>query len=310
MSLDKLEYILAVAEEQTLTRAAKKLYISQPALTNYINKLEEELGVKLFDRSVTPVHVTRAGALYIERMKRIRRDSDSLINELKQMSGQQTVFKLGIGTCRGSHWLPYIIPEFCANHPDITLQLHENGEDYLEKGVLEGDIDMAIGVLNTNYPEMKYEEIVAEEVYLAIPREYSCVSHLSPGEGTPENPYHITAEEVGTISMLMPYTGSGFYRCATMLMDKAGMRPGRIVNYSNMNTAYQLATKGVGAIFITPAFFLRVFPQQQQNLAFCTLQDPPYVRRSVVGFRPDNPKIKYVHEIVDLIRERLLPELE
>jgi len=309
MSLDKFEYILAVAEEQTLTRAARKLYISQPALTNYINKLEEELGVKLFDRNVTPVHVTKAGSLYIERMKQIRRESDSLISELRQMSGQQTVFKLGIGTCRGSHWLPYIIPEFCANHPDITLQLYEKGEDFLEKGVQEGEIDLAIGVLNTNYPELTYEEIVAEEVFLAIPREYDCVSHLKPWEGTPENPYHIATGEVGMIPMLMPYPGSGFYRCATMLMEKSGMRPGRIVSYSNMNTAYQLASKGVGGIFITPAFFLRVFPQKQQSLAFCTLQDPPYVRRSVVGFRPENPKLEYIREVVDLIRTRLLPEL-
>ena len=310
MSLDKFEYILTVAEERTLTRAAKKLYISQPALTNYINKLEEELGVKLFDRSVTPVHVTQAGALYIERMKRIRRESDSLITELRQVACQQTVFKMGIGTCRGSHWLPYIIPEFCDNHPDITVELYEKGEDFLEKGVLEGEIDLAIGVLNTNYPELKYEEIITEEVYLAIPRGYSCVSYLSPKEGTPENPYYITAEKVGTIPMLMPYPGSGFYRCATTLMEQSGMNPGRIVSYSNMNTAYQLASKGVGGIFITPALFLRIFPQCQQNLAFCSMQDPPYSRRCVVGFRPDNTKMEYVREVVELHRERLLPELE
>ncbi len=83
MSLDKLDYILAIAEEQTLTRAAKKLYVSQPTLTNYINKLEEELGVKLFDRSVTPVQVTRAGALYIEKMKRIQQESDNLKHALR-----------------------------------------------------------------------------------------------------------------------------------------------------------------------------------------------------------------------------------
>lgn len=310
MSLDKLDYILAVAEEQTLTRAAKKLYISQPALTNYINKLEEELGVKLFDRSVTPVHVTKAGALYIERMKKIRRDSDSLANELRQMGGRQIVFKLGIGTCRGSHWLPYIIPEFCSNHPDISIELHEKGEDFLEKGVVEGDVDLAIGVLSTSYPELKYEELITEEVYLAIPREYACVRHLNPWEGTPDNPYHIDPADIGRIPMLMPYPGSGFYRCASGLMEKAGMHPGRIVNYGNMNTAYQLACKGVGGIFITPAFFLRVFPHLQQHLAFCTLQRPAYIRRSVAGFRPDNPKIDYVHEMIGLIRARLLPELE
>ncbi len=64
MSLDKLDYVLALAEERNLTRAARKAFISQPALTNYINRLEEQLGVKLFDRSVTPIEITRAGALF------------------------------------------------------------------------------------------------------------------------------------------------------------------------------------------------------------------------------------------------------
>lgn len=310
MSLDKLEYILAVAEEQTLTRAAKKLYISQPALTNYINKLEDELGVKLFDRSVTPVHVTQAGALYIERMKRIRRESDSLISELKQMGGQQTVFKIGIGTCRGSHWLPHIIPEFCANHPDVSIQIYDKAEDFPEKIVLEGKLDLAIGTFNTNYPELRYEEITEENVYLAIPRDYPCVRHLKPREGTPQNPYHIAAGEIGTIPMLMPYPGSGFYRCATLLMEKSGMRPGRVVSYNNMNTAYQLAGKGVGGLFVTPVFFLQLYPQLQKNLAFCTLQDPPYAQRSMAVYRPDNSRIELVKEIVGLIRERLLPQLE
>lgn len=64
MSLDKLDYVLALAEERNLTRAARKAFISQPTLTNYINRLEEQLGVKLFDRSVTPIEITRAGALF------------------------------------------------------------------------------------------------------------------------------------------------------------------------------------------------------------------------------------------------------
>ena len=55
MFSDKFEYVLAAAEEQTLTKAAKRLYVSQPTLTNYLNRPEDELGVKLFDRSTTPI---------------------------------------------------------------------------------------------------------------------------------------------------------------------------------------------------------------------------------------------------------------
>ena len=70
MLYEKWNYVLAIAEEQNLTRAAKRLFISQPALTLYLNRLEKELGVKLFDRSRTPILLTEAGKYYVEQMKK------------------------------------------------------------------------------------------------------------------------------------------------------------------------------------------------------------------------------------------------
>jgi len=77
-----------------------------------------------------------------------------------------------------------------------------------------------------------------------------------------------------------------------------------------MNTAYQLAAKGVGGLFITPESFIRVFPQLQKNLAFCSLQDPPYAQRSMAVYRSDNAKMEMVQEILKLSRERVLPQLD
>lgn len=164
MSLDKLDYVLALAEERNLTRAARKAFISQPTLTNYINRLEEQLGVKLFDRSVTPIEIARAGALYIEQMKKIQLAETNLRNELRILGSMETVFHLGIGATWGNHWLPLLLPEFCRRHPEMGIQLHEQGEEFLEDGVRQGEIDLAIGVLDTGYPELCYEKL-AEEPY-------------------------------------------------------------------------------------------------------------------------------------------------
>ena len=95
-----------MAEERNLTRAARKAFISQPTLTNYINRLEEQLGVKLFDRSVTPIEITRAGALYIEQMKKIQLAETNLRNELRILGSMETVFHLGIGATRGRSTSP------------------------------------------------------------------------------------------------------------------------------------------------------------------------------------------------------------
>ena len=191
MSLDKLDYVLALAEERNLTRAARKAFISQPTLTNYINRLEEQLGVKLFDRSVTPIEITRVGALYIEQMKKIQLAETNLRNELRILGSMETVFHLGTGATRGNHWLPLLLPEFCRRHPEMGIQLHEQGEEFLEDGVRQGEIDLAIGVLDTGYPELCYEKLAEEPVLLAIPRSYACVRDLPLTEATPARPYAI-----------------------------------------------------------------------------------------------------------------------
>ena len=72
MNYEKLDYVIAVAEEQNLTKAAERLFISQPALTSALNKLDAEFGVKLFDRKRPPVKLTAAGMLYVQEMTKIR----------------------------------------------------------------------------------------------------------------------------------------------------------------------------------------------------------------------------------------------
>ena len=69
--VDKLYYLRVLAEEQNITRAAERLFVSQPALTAYLNRLESSLSVRLFDRSTTPIRVTAAGRYYISEMQKI-----------------------------------------------------------------------------------------------------------------------------------------------------------------------------------------------------------------------------------------------
>ena len=82
---EKLNYLTILAEEQNITRAAARLFVSQPALTAYLNRLEAELGTKLFDRSKTPIKITPAGAYYISEMEKISAQQDRLQHELKQI---------------------------------------------------------------------------------------------------------------------------------------------------------------------------------------------------------------------------------
>ncbi len=101
-----MDYFIAIVEEKNLTKAAQRPYISQPSLTRYVNRLEEEYGVKLLDRGQAPVELAAAGSLFLEEKLRIENTELNLRKKLKQLSNPQAKITIGIGYNRGTRWVP------------------------------------------------------------------------------------------------------------------------------------------------------------------------------------------------------------
>lgn len=104
--------------------------------------------------------------------------------ELRQMGRKRTAFTFGIGSAGGSHRLARIIPDFIRAFPHTAIKLYEAGEDRLEKGLLKGAIDMAVGVLNTSFPRLTYHDIALEKVRLAVPGSLMCSADIPPDRAT------------------------------------------------------------------------------------------------------------------------------
>ena len=131
MIIDKMDYIFAIAKEQNLTRAAKRLFVAQSTLTMYLNRVEAELGVKLFDRSKTPILPTPAGALCIEELKKIRQIETRLSAKLQQMAHPEETLNVGIGLMHSAAWMPQLLPLFHEIYPDVRINLIEQGDELL-----------------------------------------------------------------------------------------------------------------------------------------------------------------------------------
>lgn len=101
-----MDYFIAIVEEKNLTKAAQRLYISQPSLTRYVNRLEEEYGVKLLDRARLPWNWRRRAACFWRRNSCIENTELNLRKKLKQLSNPQAKITIGIGYNRGTRWVP------------------------------------------------------------------------------------------------------------------------------------------------------------------------------------------------------------
>ena len=309
MTLDKFEYVLALAEEKSLTKAAKRLYISQPGLTTYINKLEQYLGIRLFDRSVSPIQVTEAGMIYISKMKQIQKEEALLRLALHDMGSRKRVFRIGMGMTRGMQWLPLLLPAFYVSHPDVSLQIKEGGLEDLENGVSSGSLDIAFGALNTGYPGVVYEVIRKESIYCVFSRTSELGRQFSPAEATLGQPALVVGADLNEMLFLMPTPDNGFFHFTSQLMKNYNVTPRETLNLSNLDTAYQLAASGVGAVFINALDFNRIHPELKEALAFCVLDTAPIYRLSLIGYRENSENLDLINDMRSLIHEKLLPEL-
>ncbi len=304
--MDKLEYVLTLAEERNLTKAASRLFISQPTLTNYINRLEDELGIKLFDRTVQPIQITEAGLIYIEDKKKIQVRELALRSKLDSLKRKGESFTIGIPPVRAAYDLPQVIGQFMARSPSLNLRIDNRMEDELEKELAAGHIDIAIGVLSLVYPNIHYELLHEMPVSLLVPR--VCVPELSPNEGTALNPVTLDFDRLNDMTILLPRVGSGNYRFALQIMEYYGIVPRNTVHCGNMNLLYQLVGEGVGVLFITAEPFMRAYARYTEKIAFCTLPDDKALQKSYIGYWEDSPRRQLVDTFVALMKESKNPD--
>ena len=135
MTLNELRYIVAVAQERSFGRAAAKCFVSQPALSVAIQKLEEELGAPLFERGKSEVTITPVGGRIVEQAQKVLEET-ARIREIAQSGRNQLVgvLRLGVIYTVGPYLLPDLIPALHALAPQMPLDIEENVTETLESG--------------------------------------------------------------------------------------------------------------------------------------------------------------------------------
>lgn len=247
---EKLNYLTILAEEQNITRAAARLFVSQPALTAYLNRLEAELGAKLFDRSKTPIKITPAGAYYISEMEKISAQQDRLQQELKQIDfDPEMKLNIGIGRNRGSLWLPKILPRLYSEFPDAHLSISEDRDINMSEKVVRGILDVAI-VETYAYRSMLTYMRLPEERHLLITHPDNPVAVGRDISGnSPESPLDVEASLLCDQLFICPNIRGGLNRSTQWLFSTFNFNPKRLLFVMNDATSYQLAVNGVGVTF-------------------------------------------------------------
>jgi len=178
MELRHLRYFKVVAEMQHFHRAAEKLFITQPALSNQIKQLEEELNTKLFVRVGRNVKLSESGELVLSAAQRILNEVELLKETVSDIElGQSGSLKLGVLQSINALYLRKLVVEFDREHPNISLQIEEMTNHEIEVNLISGDIDIGIGfILPKDYPKIDTEMLFHENWKLIMPHSHSDLS--------------------------------------------------------------------------------------------------------------------------------------
>lgn len=170
MDLRQLKYFIAVAEERSFSRAALRLHVSQPPLSTQLKALEDELGVRLLDRTNRGVSLTAAGQVFFDEMRavlaRLERGK-----EMARNAGRGDVGTLSIGFVSIADYgiLPPALKEFRSLYPRVEVHLHELTTDAQMREIRAARLDLGIGIGPLDAPDLHFEPVAQELLLLAAP---------------------------------------------------------------------------------------------------------------------------------------------
>lgn len=170
MTLSELRFVAAIAKERNFRRAAEKCFVSQPALSLAIKKLEEELGVIIFERSRTDINPTPIGEKIIEQAIKVLEQANHIREIAKQGTNQLSgAFRLGLIYSVGPYLLPEIIPILRQSAPEMPLDVEENLTAQLETQLKNGVIDAAVVALPFDVPGINTRPLYDEKYVVMVP---------------------------------------------------------------------------------------------------------------------------------------------
>ena len=306
MLYEKLNYIIAIAEERNLTQAAKRLYISQPTLTLYLNRLENELGVKLFDRSKSPVTLTDAGAYYLEKMKKIYASEQALRSQIHFIANPTQTLLVGIGQVRGHHWLPLFLPPFCSIHPDINVQIVQETEQQMYEDLQKQKLDVGIGVFPAS-TDIEMVEIMEETLFFAAHRKFGLIPDHLRGKHDMKNPYIVQPDQLNGLPFIIPQVSNGLYDTYETILQNNQIHPSRTISINNLSTGLLLNVKGLGVQLLSGSVVYFSHEPGVNQLDLFLLENMPETRKCTAIYQSGNIKQKLIQDLIRTLKNEVLP---
>ena len=289
MTLVELKFLVAVAQERNFRRAAERCFVTQPALSLGIKKLEQELKVIIFERSRTDVTVTEIGAQIVEQASRVLEEA-ARIKQLAELGKNQLkgTLKLGLIHSVGPYLLPEIIPILRKTAPEMPLEVEENLTVNLENQLKNGVIDVAIVALPFNVAGLQYRALYDEEFDVVVPIHHHWALRKN-----------IKPEELLDEKVLLLNSGHCFSNQVTQACPELS-RKGEILQGNSLETIRNMVASNLGITVLPCSATAKRY--NNPLIKVIPFVAPAPTRRIAIAWRKSFVRLEVVEKIAEAIK--------
>ncbi|MBR2376753.1 MAG: LysR family transcriptional regulator [Clostridia bacterium] len=305
------DYVYEVYKERSFSIAAKNLYVSQPALSASVKKIEQELGITIFDRSTSPISLTEEGKVYIEALEKMK----NILSETRVKLSDMNELKTGIIKVSGENFvssfiLPKIIMEFSKKYPGIKVEIIESNSPDLRQLLLNETADLLIA---HDFDKNLYscESILEESLLLAVPENFKENKRLEEylltrediinGKHLSEDCPKIRLGEFKDVPFVLLKKGNDTRRRADLILDEEGISLSNVKIYlDQLITSYNMECFGLGAGIVNDVL---VKSSSQKGCVYYKLSGRSAYRTMSIGYKKNRYVSKVMKAFIETAKE-------
>lgn len=283
MDTNVLRYVLEVARCGSISAAARKLFISQPALTKQLSKLEAQLGVKLFERGGAPLNTTSAGEIFLEYARQAVALEDQMLERLA-LRGELMGEKVCVATThRGGGFVGDYTVAFFKRYPGVGLEYLDMSAEECEHALEEGNADLAVYTDPVISGQIEYMPLTEDRLVLVLPRDNEVVAGKNFTNNTPHEPLAISAEKLrkSSLTWILSTPEHSLYHAENSFFKKYRITPERSLRVDYVDTRYAVACGGGGAMLAPVTTAAKENPKD--NMVFCTMEEGDIYRYIIIA---------------------------
>lgn len=281
------EYVLAVYSEGGFSKAAEKLFVSQPSLSASIKRIEEKVTAPLFDRSTTPVTLTEVGKEYVKYALDIEEKEKDFERYISDHSNLLTGgIRIGGSSFFSSFVLPKLISEFNKKHEKIKFEIYEDSTKNLLHKLNSGLLDLVIDNAIINDENIISETYISETLLLAVPKSFKINDELSlyrltnddvkAGKHLDKN-YCVQLDKFNNLPFILLNPENDTGKRAEKMFNKHQVTPRVIFHLDQQVTAYNVSCTGMGISFVSDTLIKNV--GESPDLYFYSIDDKNTTRK-------------------------------